>query len=109
MASGERLASTTVGDISLSSEPAVALRAPVRVAEADCPETAPGDDTEARNNRTMKKGSLDGFDDACRPRRSGATAAREHGGADASAGAVPLSGGGADPIRSIGEAEQEAG
>jgi hypothetical protein len=30
MASGERLASTTVGDVSLSSEPAVAMRAPVR-------------------------------------------------------------------------------
>ena len=38
-AAGERLASTIVGDVSLSSEPTVALRAPVRHAGATSPTT----------------------------------------------------------------------
>jgi hypothetical protein len=67
------------------------------------------DHTYVRENRAVKKGAPDGFDDACRPWRSGATTACEDRVADALAGAVPLSDGAVDPLRSIGEPEQEGG
>jgi hypothetical protein len=66
------------------------------------------DQTEARNNSAVKKGAPDGFDAACRRRRRGATTACEDKVADALAGAVPLSDGEVDPLRSIGGANRRA-
>ena len=67
------------------------------------------DRTDVRNNWAVKRGAPGCFDDACRPRRSDATTARVGRVADALAGAVHLSEGEADPLRSIGEAEEEGG